>query len=181
MRQSFVSFGAGVLFAGGLGLSGMAQPAKIQAFLDFAGAWDPTLMGVMGAAVVTYFVAFRVIVGMPAPVLGLKFHIPTRKQLDAPLILGSALFGLGWGISGYCPGPAIVSLPTGSTDVLTFAISMLAGMGLFRVYEAWKTRRSSATASSPLSVPAANEPTVTRAAAPEERPFNPTGTPLPIP
>lgn len=145
MRQSIISFGAGLVFSLGLAVSGMVDPSKIKGFLDFSGNWDPTMMAVMFAAVVTYFVAFRVVLGMPAPVLGLKFHVPTRNQLDWQLITGAVLFGTGWGITGLCPGPALVSLATGSLPVLAFVASMLGGMALFRVYEQYTLRRARRT------------------------------------
>lgn len=127
-----VAFAAGVVFAIGLGISGMTIPAKVIGFLDFFGSWDPSLMFVMGGAVVVYFIAFRVIRGYSAPVLGDRFHLPTRKEIDKRLLFGSALFGVGWGLAGYCPGPALTSLPTASTPIITFVASMLIGMFLFK-------------------------------------------------
>lgn len=139
-KQLISAFIGGLLFSVGLGISGMTQPQKVIGFLDFGGSWDPTLMGVIGGAVMVYMVGFRVITGRPAPLLAARFGLPTKTELDAPLVLGAVLFGLGWGISGFCPGPALVSLPSLSADALTFLVAMGAGMGFFRVYEKAKAR-----------------------------------------
>lgn len=126
--RAFAAVGlvAGTLFGAGLVLSGMTLPSKVRGFLDFAGAWDPTLVFVMGGAIAVHAVAYRLRAGRSAPRFAERFMIPTRKDLDAKLILGAAIFGLGWGFGGYCPGPAITSLPSGSTSVLAFVVAMLA-------------------------------------------------------
>lgn len=139
-KQTAAAFVGGLLFAIGLGISGMTQPQKVIGFLDFTGSWDPTLMGVIGGAVVVYMIGFRIITGRPAPLFAAKFGLPTKTELDGPLLLGATLFGLGWGISGFCPGPALVSLPSLSADTLTFVGAMALGMGLFRVYEKARAR-----------------------------------------
>ncbi len=133
MKRAFASFGAGLVFALGLGLSGMTQPAKVLGFLDVAGRWDPSLMFVMGGAVLFGLLAFPFILSRGRPVLGTVFHLPTQRAVDVPLLLGSVLFGLGWGLSGYCPGPAIVSIVTGTPATLVFLVTMLSGMVLFEV------------------------------------------------
>ncbi len=116
------AFGAGLLFGIGLWLSGMANPRKVLDFLDVAGNWDPSLLLVMGGAVAVTLVFFR-------PLLRLK-KIEPRKEIDAPLLAGAAIFGIGWGIGGYCPGPALTALSNLSAEALVFVAAMMAG-GLF--------------------------------------------------
>ena len=120
----------GVVFALGLGLSGMTQPTKVIGFLNVAGAWDPTLAFVMGGAVLVSATLFPRIVRRPTAVLGDGFALPQEKRIDAPLLVGAALFGVGWGLSGYCPGPAVVSVAGGSLPVLLFVACMIAGFAL---------------------------------------------------
>jgi hypothetical protein len=123
----------GVLFGLGLMVSGMTNPAKITAFLDLAGPWDPSLIFVMGGAVLVGLIAFYLAKKRTESFLGGAMHIPTRRDIDRPLIIGSALFGVGWGLAGFCPGPALVSLGTGELKAVVFVIAMLAGMVLFDV------------------------------------------------
>ncbi|MCY1042600.1 YeeE/YedE family protein [Corallococcus sp. bb12-1] len=123
----------GVLFALGLGLGGMTQPEKVMGFLDVAGRWDPSLAMVMIGAVGVHAVFLRLILRRPAPVLAPRFPTPSQTRVDRSLIVGAALFGVGWGLVGYCPGPAFTALATGGRDVLLFVGSMLAGMLLFRL------------------------------------------------
>jgi uncharacterized protein len=130
-KARLAALAAGVVFALGLGLSGMTQPAKVLGFLDIAGHWDPSLMFVMGGAVLFGLVAFPRILRRPHPLFDSSFHLPTRKTIDAPLVVGAAVFGLGWGLSGYCPGPAVVSVVTGAPGALVFVASMLVGMAVF--------------------------------------------------
>jgi len=122
----------GVVFALGLGLGGMTQPAKVIGFLDIAGTWDPTLAFVMGAAVAVAAILFPRILGRQAAWLGDRFVLPQKKDLDVPLLGGAAMFGVGWGLSGYCPGPAVVSLVTGAPPVLVFVAFMALGLSLAR-------------------------------------------------
>lgn len=122
---------AGVLFGLGLAVSGMINPAKVIGFLDVAGAWDPTLAFVMGGALLVTIPAFRVILERPRPVLADGFSLPTKSALDGRLLGGATLFGVGWGLSGFCPGPAVAALVTGLAPVLAFAAAMLAGMVLY--------------------------------------------------
>ena len=129
----FSSFGAGLLFALGLGLSGMTDPSKVRGFLDLFGAWDPSLMLVMGGAVGVGLVLTRLALKRKTPVLDARFHLPTQTAVDVPLVAGAALFGVGWGLSGYCPGPAVVSLVTLDGTALLFGGSMVAGMAAFHL------------------------------------------------
>ena len=127
-----VAFLSGAVFAVGLGLSGMTQPAKVVGFLDVRGTWDPSLAFVMIGAIAVHLVfALRAKAG-GAPVLADRYHLPTERRLDARLLVGAALFGAGWGISGFCPGPAVVSLVACKTGTLAFVGAMLAGMVLYR-------------------------------------------------
>ena len=121
----------GVLFGLGLIISGMTNPAKILAFLDIAGAWDPSLIFVMGGAVLVGLIAFYLAKNRTQSFLGGAMQIPTRRDIDRPLIIGSALFGVGWGLAGFCPGPALVSLGSGELKALVFVVAMLGGMLLF--------------------------------------------------
>jgi uncharacterized membrane protein YedE/YeeE len=125
------AFACGLVFALGLGISGMTQPSKVLGFLDVAGAWDPSLMFVIAGAVLPGLVAFALILRRPAPLLEASFHMPTRRSVDARLIAGAALFGVGWGLSGYCPGPAVLSIATGAPGALVFVASMVVGMVAF--------------------------------------------------
>jgi uncharacterized protein len=122
---------AGLLFGLGLILSGMTNPAKIIGFLDITGAWDPTLAFVMGAALIVAIPAFALAEKKEKSLLGMPMLIPTNRQLDKRLILGSLVFGAGWGLAGYCPGPAIASLFSGQIGSVLFVVAMLVGMQLF--------------------------------------------------
>lgn len=124
---------SGLLFGAGLTLSGMTDPNRVRGFLDFFGNWDPTLAFVMGGAVTVMALAWRLRTGMASPVFGEKFSMPDRTDIDPRLIIGSALFGIGWGIAGLCPGPAVASLALAPIHVLPFVLAMLAGMGLHRI------------------------------------------------
>lgn len=122
---------SGALFGVGLAISGMANPAKVIGFLDVAGDWDPTLIFVMGGALLVALVAFRFVLRRDRPVLDEGFSLPKRTDVDGRLVGGASLFGIGWGLSGFCPGPAVVGLTTGLPAVLAFFAAMLAGMGLY--------------------------------------------------
>jgi uncharacterized membrane protein YedE/YeeE len=136
------AFVAGALFAVGLGVGGMTQPARVLAFLDVAGSWDPSLAFVMAGAVGVYAAAFRLIRRRQRPVLSDAFAIPATRDVDVRLLAGAALFGIGWGLAGYCPGPGIVSLVTGRAEVLVFVIAMLAGMGIADTIGTWSLMRT---------------------------------------
>lgn len=127
--------GLGLLFGIGLLVSGMANPAKVLAFLDLAGAWDPSLAFVMAGAVAVGLVGFRLAGKRTQSVLGLPMHLPAPGAIDRRLVLGSVAFGVGWGLAGFCPGPALVALGSGSLDALVFAIAMVAGMWTFQAIE----------------------------------------------
>jgi uncharacterized membrane protein YedE/YeeE len=131
VETSVTSFIAGIIFALGLGISGMTRPIKVIGFLDFFGNWDPSLAFVMAGAIAVYFVANRRRRTMPSPLLAAKFAIPTRSDLDAPLIIGAAIFGVGWGLGGFCPGPALTSLASGALPVIIFVAAMAAGIYLY--------------------------------------------------
>ena len=131
-------FLCGVLFAVGLGISGMTQPAKIIAFLDVTGEWDPSLLFVMGGAVAVNMVLYRLSMRRSQPVFQDSFIIPSRRKINSRLIIGSCLFGVGWGLSGYCPGPAWVASVNGAMSTLAFLIAMLVGMYLFQMLQAEK-------------------------------------------
>jgi uncharacterized membrane protein YedE/YeeE len=132
--QSWMSFAAGLLFGIGLILSGMTDPGKVQGFLDLAGRWDPSLALVMGGAIAVGLVGFRAARLRTSTLLGGAMHLPTARDLDRRLVIGSLAFGVGWGLGGFCPGPALVSLGTGEPKAVVFTAAMLAGMGL---YEWW--------------------------------------------
>jgi uncharacterized protein len=120
----------GLIFGLGLAISGMMNPAKVIGFLDVTGNWDPTLACVMGGALLVAVPAYRRILARRRPVLADGFSLPTRNSLDAPLIWGSALFGVGWGLVGFCPGPAVAAIVTALPAVLEFVAAMIAGMAL---------------------------------------------------
>jgi uncharacterized protein len=158
MRNSVISFVVGLVFALGLGLSGMMMPAKVIGFLDITGAWDLSLALVMVGAIAVHAVLYRLIRKRMSPLLGGKFQVPTRQDIDARLLLGGALFGVGWGLGGFCPGPALASLTTGAPLVLGFVASMLGGMWLFGVWNGWMEARSARQAASPSPAPSPISP-----------------------
>jgi uncharacterized membrane protein YedE/YeeE len=133
--RKLVAFLAGVLFGLGLLLAGMANPAKVLAFLDLSGAWDPSLALVMFAAIAVAFLPFSWARLQRSSLLGAPMQLPSKRELDRRLIGGSLLFGIGWGIAGICPGPALAILLTGRWQVLLFVAAMLAGMILFAALE----------------------------------------------
>ena len=133
MLKMLVNLFAGALFGLGLTISGMVNPAKIIGFLDFAGDWDPTLAFVMGGALLVAVPAFRLILKRPRPVLADAFDLPIKKDVDPRLLAGSAIFGVGWGLAGFCPGPAVTALTSGLAPVFAFVAAMVAGMALYKV------------------------------------------------
>lgn len=126
---------AGLLFGIGLIVSGMTDPAKVIGFLDLAGQWDPSLAFVMGGAVLVGTLAFGVARKRQRSLLGAAMRLPTATGIDRRLVLGSLAFGAGWGLAGYCPGPALASLAVGGLEPMIFTLAMLAGMALFEVLE----------------------------------------------
>lgn len=132
MAAILVHLAAGLLFGAGLAISGMVDPAKVTNFLDLAGSWDPTLAFVMGGAVAVAFAGYRIAFARGAPVLADRFELLASNRIDGRLLGGAAIFGIGWGLVGFCPGPAIASLGLGSTGVWLFVAAMLGGMFLAR-------------------------------------------------
>jgi uncharacterized protein len=128
MKRNLAALGCGMLFAIGLCLSGMTQPSKVMGFLDFAGRWDASLACVMAGALLVYAAAARWARSVPRPRFSASFHIPTRKEVDAPLVVGGAIFGVGWGLAGYCPGPALTSLASLAPSTVIFVGSMATGI-----------------------------------------------------
>jgi uncharacterized membrane protein YedE/YeeE len=138
--RNLAALGSGVVFGLGLSLAQMTNPDKVLNFLDISGAWDPSLLLVLGGAVVLSALGFRLVFRRGAPLWDRLFHLPLTRAVDTPLIVGSALFGIGWGLSGYCPGPAIASIGFGNPEALWVLPSIIAGAALQR----WTHRRQSA-------------------------------------
>ncbi len=126
---------SGLVFGLGLIVSGMANPAKVLAFLDLAGAWDPSLMFVMGGAIAVGFFAFRVAAKCSRTLLGAPLCLPQPGRIDRRLLVGSALFGVGWGLAGICPGPGLVLLGAGAPEGVVFVLALLAGIGAFELWQ----------------------------------------------
>ncbi len=143
IQQRLVEFGVGLVFGLGLLVSGMSNPHKVLGFLDVAGVWDPSLALVMGGALVVAFWAFRRVHKRSQSLLGLPMNLPSAKALSPRLVWGSLSFGVGWGLAGYCPGPALVGMALGNTSAWVFGASMLAGMALFEGLERWKAAAKS--------------------------------------
>jgi uncharacterized protein len=131
--QTLGAFFAGLVFGIGLIVSGMTDPAKVIGFLDLAGRWDPSLAFVMVGAILVGAVGYAVARKRTAAFLGGAMHLPTTRNIDRRLVLGSLVFGAGWGLAGFCPGPAIVSLGAGQDKAVVFVIAMLAGMALYEL------------------------------------------------
>ena len=128
----FISLLAGVLMGLGLAVSGMINPAKVLNFLDLAGDWDPTLVIVMTSALFTTMVGYRLVLSREIPLFATSFSLPTRRDIDARLIAGAALFGMGWGLAGFCPGPAIAALTSLRAEPFMFVAAMAAGMVIMK-------------------------------------------------
>ncbi|MGM0557389.1 MAG: DUF6691 family protein [Myxococcota bacterium] len=140
-----ISLIAGLIFAGGLVVGGMTQPGKVIGFLDFFGNWDPSLAFVMGGAVLVNLVLFKFTTKKrEQPLFDAKFRIPTRSDIDWQLVGGAGLFGVGWGLAGYCPGPGLTALGSGTTTAFTFVGSMVGGMILYQVFDKYVLSRTSA-------------------------------------
>lgn len=135
MKHGFVALLVGTLFGLGLTVSGMTQPQKVIAFLDIFGDWDPSLVFVMVGAIAVHFLAYRFQKHQTSPLLSDKFFLPEQKAIDRKLIVGSALFGIGWGVGGYCPGPAITSIVSAGSEVFIFVIAMTLGMFAYSSFE----------------------------------------------
>jgi uncharacterized membrane protein YedE/YeeE len=146
MKIKIGAFLGGLAFGIGLAISGMTQPAKIVGFFDFFGSWDPSLAFVMLGALVVYTPVYRWAVRTwQRPIWAPAFSLPTRQDIDGRLLAGSAIFGIGWGLGGYCPGPAFTSLGAGSMQALTFGASMLVGVGLYQTIARLREGRTGGT------------------------------------
>lgn len=133
MRQVIAAFACGALFGAGLAVSDMINPARVLGFLDVAGAWDPSLALVMIGALIPSSIAYMLKRRLTKPLASDRFHLPARRRIDTSLIGGSIMFGVGWGLVGLCPGPAVASLVTGRWEIVLFVVAMVAGMALFRL------------------------------------------------
>jgi uncharacterized membrane protein YedE/YeeE len=136
------AFLVGLIFGVGIAISGMINPAKVLNFFDIAGTWDPSLIFVMGGALVTTFIGYRVVLRRDRPLIEEKFQLPAARDIDARLIGGSAVFGVGWGIAGFCPGAAIPALGSGKVEVAGFVAALLAGLWVARLIQAKQAGRS---------------------------------------
>ncbi|MFB2973854.1 DUF6691 family protein [Aerosakkonema sp. BLCC-F183] len=134
MKEKLIALLSGVLFGLGLGLSQMIDRDRVLGFLDVAGNWDATLLFVLGGAVTVTVIAFRFVLRLTHPILADKFYLPTNKNIDKPLVIGAAIFGIGWGIAGYCPGPGIVALVLRNGNPILFMVAFLAGSIAYKWY-----------------------------------------------
>ncbi|MBE9044025.1 YeeE/YedE family protein [Pleurocapsales cyanobacterium LEGE 10410] len=134
MKQKLIALLSGLLFGFGLSLSQMIDRDRVLGFLDVSGDWDPTLLFVLGGAVGVTVIAFRFVLRLPQPIFASKFYLPTRKDIDLPLILGAAIFGIGWGIAGYCPGPGITALVLGIPNPVLFIMAFILGSLAYQWY-----------------------------------------------
>lgn len=132
MKNALAALAVGFIFALGLGLSGMTQPQKVIGFLDLFGNWDPSLIFVMAGAIAVHFVTYKIIRKRKSPLLSMDWQVPTKKEITPALLGGSFLFGVGWALGGFCPGPAVTSLASFDKTPFIFVISMLLGMLIFR-------------------------------------------------
>ena len=121
---------SGLVFGFGLSISGMLDPVRVRGFLDVTGHWDPSLMAVLGGAVTVAAIGFLILRRLAHPAFDTQFEVPTNRRIDPPLVIGAALFGIGWGLAGFCPGPAVSALSTGAVPVVVFVAAMLSGMTL---------------------------------------------------
>lgn len=137
--KTLMGYIAGLIFGLGLTISGMTDPARVLGFLDITGAWDPTLIFVLGGAVATNFIGYRLVLRRSNPIFGERFQLPTRQDLDSRLIGGASLFGIGWGLSGYCPGPAFASIIGLSAPLFAMLVTMVVGWFLARAMMTTKT------------------------------------------
>ena len=141
MKNNFAAFFVGIVFALGLGISGMTRPEKVIGFLNIFGVWDASLAFVMAGAIAVHAIAYHLIRRRSSPLFAKEFYLPSSKELTPPLIIGAFIFGVGWALAGYCPGPAIISLASFQLRPLMFVVSMILGMILFRIYEALLSKR----------------------------------------
>jgi hypothetical protein len=143
MKQNLIALLSGILFGLGLSLSQMIDRDRVLGFLDVKGDWDPTLLFVLGGAVGVTIIAFRFVLRLPQPIFGDKFYLPTKKDIDRRLIIGAAIFGIGWGIAGYCPGPGITALVLGIWNPVLFMIAFIIGSLAYRWYEGLSLKKNS--------------------------------------
>jgi uncharacterized membrane protein YedE/YeeE len=146
MPRTILAALIGLIFGTGIALSGMANPAKVLNFFDIAGTWDPSLAFVMGGALIVTAIGYRSVLRRDRPLYEAKFHLPTNRRLDLPLVAGSAVFGIGWGISGFCPGGAIPALGLGEISAWAFVGSMLVGISAARIIRLALQQRITQTA-----------------------------------
>lgn len=135
MKNGLAALLVGFIFSIGLGVSGMTQPQKVVGFLDLFGNWDPSLIFVMLGGIVVHFASYKLIRKRQSPLFSIDWHVPTKKEITPALITGSMLFGIGWGLGGFCPGPAVTSLASFETRPAIFVLSMLVGMFLFKMID----------------------------------------------
>lgn len=138
--RNLAAYVTGLLFGLGIAISGMINPAKVLNFFDIAGRWDPSLIFVMGGALITTFLGYRLVFGRAKPLLEGGFALPATTRIDARLIGGAALFGVGWGIAGFCPGGALPALGTGRWEVLVFTAALISGIGIARFLQKLASR-----------------------------------------
>lgn len=135
MKNGLAALVVGFVFAIGLGISGMTQPQKVVGFLDLFGNWDPSLIFVMVGGIIVHFATYKLIRKRKSPLLSKDWHVPTKKEITPALVIGSLLFGIGWGLGGFCPGPAVTSLASFEPKPYIFVLSMIVGMFLFRLVD----------------------------------------------
>jgi len=138
MKQVLIALVSGIIFGIGLSLSQMINPNKVINFLDISGQWDPSLAFVMMGALIVTFISFRLILKKPDPILEESFHLSKRTDIDKALLAGAAIFGIGWGMSGYCPGPAVAAIGSGSIEAIVMVASIYAGF----FFQKWLANRS---------------------------------------
>ncbi len=142
MLRTVFAFAIGLLFGTGIFLAGMANPAKVLNFFDLAGTWDPSLAFVMGGALTVTAIGYRLVFRMPHPLLAQSFSLPTRKDLDTKLVAGSAIFGIGWGIGGFCPGGLVPALGLGRAEPVIMGVGILIGMIAYRAATNIRSRQT---------------------------------------
>ncbi len=141
MKKNIAALTVGIIFALGLGISGMTRPEKVIGFLNIFGDWDASLAFVMAGAITVHAVAYRLIRRRNSPLFSKEFYVPTDTEISTSLIVGSFIFGVGWALAGYCPGPAVASLASFQSRPLIFVASMIFGMVIFRVYQTVSNKR----------------------------------------